>query len=76
MPFAIILSLVLGGLLVYFYLNPSDKIKANETRELENLDSGFGQSIENFISQSNVNPQVLERYFYLKHKYNLTKKQK
>lgn len=76
MPFAIILALVAGGLVVYFYLNPSEKIKENEVRELETLDSGFGQNIENLISTNNIDSKVIERYFYLKHKYNLTKKQK
>ncbi len=76
MPFAIILALILGGLLVYFYLNPAEKIKANETKELETLDSGYGDEIEKFILQSNIKSAVVERYFYLKHKYNLTKNKK
>lgn len=76
MPFAIILAVITGGLLVYFYLNPAEKIKANETKELETLDLGYGEKIENFISASNIQSAVVERYFYLKHKYNLTKKQK
>jgi hypothetical protein len=58
---------------VYFFLNPSEKIERNETRELETLDHGYGENIERFLSESNINSAVVERYFYLKHKYNLTK---
>jgi hypothetical protein len=76
MPFVIIGAIIFGGLIVYLYLNPSEKIKANETRELETLESAYGDNIENFLSTSNINSTVVERYFYLKHKYNLTKKQK
>lgn len=73
MPYLIILSLIFGGLIVYFFLNPSEKIQKNETRELETLDSAYGNNIERFLSESNINSTVVERYFYLKHKYNLTK---
>ena len=76
MPFAIIGAILLGGFLVYYFLNPAEKIKENEIRELETLDLGHSEDIEKFLSTSNINLQVLERYFYLKHKYNLTKKQK
>lgn len=76
MPFAIIGAILLGGLIVYFYLNPAEKIKANETRELETLDSAYGEKIESFLSESKINLTVVERYFYLKHKYNLTKNKK
>lgn len=72
----IIASLIFGGVIVYFFLNPSERIKTNETRELETLDSGYGHNIERFLSESNINPTVVERYFYLKHKYNLTKTNK
>jgi hypothetical protein len=74
--FAIIGAIILGGFIVFFYLNPAEKIKENETRELETLDSAYGDKIESFLSTSNINSTVVERYFYLKHKYNLTKKQK
>jgi hypothetical protein len=73
MPFIIIGSIILGMLLTYISLNPAEKIKTNETRELETLDSGYGDRIERFLSESNINSTVVERYFYLKHKYNLTK---
>lgn len=73
MSFIIILSGIFGGILVYFFLNPAEKIKSNETRELETLDQGYGENIERFLSESNINSTVVERYFYLKHKYNLTK---
>ncbi len=73
MPFIIIGSIILGMLLTYVFLNPAEKIKTNETRELETLDSGYSESIERFLSESNINSTVVERYFYLKHKYNLTK---
>lgn len=73
MPYFIILSLIFGGLVVYFFLNPTEKIQKNETRELETLDQGYGDNIERFLSESNINSRVIERYFYLKHKYNLTK---
>jgi hypothetical protein len=73
MPFIIIGSIILGMLLTYVFLNPAEKIKTNETRELETLDSGYGENIERFLSESNINSTVVERYFYLKHKYNLTK---
>ena len=73
MPYAIIGSMIFAGILVYFFLNPSEKIKINEIRELETLDQGYGENIERFLSESKINSAVLERYFYLKHKYNLTK---
>lgn len=75
MVIAIILSVIFGGAVVYFFLNPDEKIKQNEQRELDTLDAGYGQEIENALSNANVDPTVVERYYYLKHKYNLTKKQ-
>lgn len=73
MPYLIILSLIFGGIIVYLYLNPTEKIQKNETRELETLDQGYGENIEKFLTYSKINASVIERYFYLKHKYNLTK---
>ena len=73
MPFIIIGCLIVGGLVVYYFLNPAEKIQKNETRELETLDQGYGENIERFLSESKINSAVVERYFYLKHKYNLTK---
>lgn len=76
MPFIIIISVLLGMALTYAFLNPSERIQATETRELETLDSGYGTNIERFLSESNINSTVVERYFYLKHKYKLTKNTK
>jgi hypothetical protein len=75
MPYLIILSLIFGGLVVYFFLNPSEKIKENEITELESLDVGYGSDIERVLSENNFHNKIkmVERYFYLKHKYNLTK---
>ena len=73
MSYVIILSLIFGGIIVYIFLNPAEKIQKNETRELETLDQGYGENIERFLSESKIHSGVIERYFYLKHKYNLTK---
>ncbi len=73
MPYIIIGSIIIGIIITYVFLNPAEKIKTNELRELETLDSGYSESIERFLSESNINSAVVERYFYLKHKYNLTK---
>jgi hypothetical protein len=75
MAFIIILCLIVGGAVVYFFLNPAEKIKENEQRELDTLDAGYGTEIENAFSAGNIHSAVVERYYYLKHKYNLTKKQ-
>jgi len=62
--------------MVFFYLNPDEKIKLNETRELETLDSVYYEKIETLFSKGNIDSTMVERYFYLKHKYNLTKRKK
>jgi hypothetical protein len=74
MPFIILASLILGGLVVYVYLNPAKKIEATEKNELEALDAANGKEIDKIVTQSNLSSIVIERYFYLKHKYHLTKK--
>lgn len=73
MPFIVIISMLIAGLIVYFFLNPAEKIEKNELNELDTLDSGYGETIEKFLAESKVNSTVVERFFYLKHKHKLTK---
>lgn len=72
MVFGIIFALIVGGAIVYAFLNPNERIQTTEINELETLDAGYGKQVDEFIKSSNVNEKVIERYFYLKHKYNLS----
>jgi|SRR5579859_682101 len=76
-PILIVVALLIGGLLTYSFINPTDAIEKNEQAELENLENTFGEKISKIIddSSSELAP-VIERYMYLKHKYANNRKAK
>jgi hypothetical protein len=71
MLIAILFSFIFGCGIVYIILSPSKKIKDNELQELETLDLTVSDDVEKALEESKVNIRVIERYFYLKHKYKI-----
>lgn len=76
MPYIVVLSILLGGVIVYFFMNPNREIKKNEEKELENLELNYGEKIAEVIGFASENLEsVIERTMYLRHKYNKRNKQ-